>query len=425
MGRPILYDTTHFVSRLPVGTPAGIDRIDLEYGRHFALGHPDFAGGLHLGFVSPRVVGRGRVRRLVARLGERWREDFSPDADPAFTAARDWILGRGAGDRIVERAMPLPQALRLRAEQAVTGSIVDPFRRVPADAIYIATAQYGMEHPYFYRWLAKRRDVRAVFVAHDLIPVDYPEFFKAGKLDRFAHVPRTMARFGAGVIVSSQAVKERLGAHFAGLGRRDLPIHVEPFPPPVAFGAPVEPDADLAGLPYFVVCGTIEPRKNHLLLLHAWASALERGAAMPRLLVVGRRGWENEQVVDMLERSRRLGGHVLEVGGMSTPGLRHLLAHSSGLLMPSYAEGYGLPVVEALALKVPVIASDIPVFAEVSQGCATLIHPTDGRGWLEAILALADHASPAAQAARAAAARYRAPGWAAYFASVDGFLKSL
>jgi glycosyltransferase involved in cell wall biosynthesis len=70
------------------------------------------------------------------------------------------------------------------------------------------------------------------------------------------------------------------------------------------------------GRPYFVCIGTIEPRKNHLLLLHLWRHLAETMPAesVPRLVIIGRRGWENEQVVDMLERCPTLKRYVEELG---------------------------------------------------------------------------------------------------------------
>lgn len=64
---------------------------------------------------------------------------------------------------------------------------------------------------------------------------------------------------------------------------------------------------------YFVVLGTIEPRKNHLLLLQVWRQLIEElGLAAPRLVIIGQRGWECEQVVDLLDRCEVLRGVVLE-----------------------------------------------------------------------------------------------------------------
>lgn len=72
-------------------------------------------------------------------------------------------------------------------------------------------------------------------------------------------------------------------------------------------------------------------------------------------------------------------------GGLSTPGLRSLLAGARALLMPSFAEGFGLPVAEALAAGTPVVASEIEAFREVGGGAIDYIDPFNGVGWLQAV----------------------------------------
>ena len=107
-------------------------------------------------------------------------------------------------------------------------------------------------------------------------------------------------------------------------------------------------------IPYFVYVGTIEPRKNLLFLLAVWRRLVERhGAAAPRLVIAGRRGWENENIVDVLDRSRQLAPFVAEASDLTDAGLARLLADSAALVAPSFAEGFGLPVVECLAAGAP------------------------------------------------------------------------
>lgn len=173
--------------------------------------------------------------------------------------------------------------------------------------------------------------------------------------------------------------------------------------------------------------GTIEPRKNHLLLLHAWRALAERAPAVshPRLVLVGRRGWENENVVDLLDRCEALTGLVIEAGRVGDVRLAELLAGARAVLMPSFAEGFGLPVAEALAAGVPVIASDIAVLRETGGTVPDYLDPLDGPGWLRAI---ADHARPDSPMRAAQLARmqgWQAPGWDAHFAQVLPFLDAL
>ncbi len=216
----------------------------------------------------------------------------------------------------------------------------------------------------------------------------------------------------------------RLGQFAAENGRADLPIRVARLPVAAAFSAPVAAPAELDGVNYFVVCGTIEPRKNHLMLLNLWRE-LARDAAPPKLVIVGKRGWLNGNVVELLERSLALRPHVIEAGGLSTPGLRRLLAGARALLMPSLGEGFGLPVAEALAAGAPVIASDIEAFREVGGDAPDYVHPLDGLGWLQAVR---DFSAPQSTRRRAALARlslWRGADPNAFLETIDDFIASL
>jgi glycosyltransferase involved in cell wall biosynthesis len=175
-----------------------------------------------------------------------------------------------------------------------------------------------------------------------------------------------------------------------------------------------------------VVCGTLEPRKNHLLLLNIWQSFANQGIDDgPRLIVIGKRGWENEQTVDMLERCDGIRGHVVEVNGLTDVALRQIVANANGALFPSFNEGYGLPMVEALSLRTPVVASDIPVCREVTQGCAIYRSPLDGPGWITSITALSRRHSPAWREAHLKTLQYQPPDWKQHICAVSQFLESI
>ncbi len=184
-------------------------------------------------------------------------------------------------------------------------------------------------------------------------------------------------------------------------------------------------DPELARVPYFVMVATIEPRKNHLFLLGVWRLMAEAAAAagepMPRLVLAGRRGRENEQVVDVIERSLFARDHVIEAPGLCYEDLARLIANARAVLLPSFAEGYGLPIVESLALGTPVVASDIPVFREVARGSALHHGVVDGPGWMRTIRELADRSSETTRRARDMAGRFVAPTWSGYFDAIERF----
>ena len=139
-------------------------------------------------------------------------------------------------------------------------------------------------------------------------------------------------------------------------------------------------------------------------------------------MLVGRRGWENENVLDLLERCTLLRGLVEEAGSLSDPEVAALLTHSRALLFPSFAEGYGLPLAEALATGAPAICSDLPALREVGGDVPDYLDPLDGAGWRRMIL---DYAEPDSRARATQIARLRgwvAPTWDEHFALVDGLL---
>ena len=187
---------------------------------------------------------------------------------------------------------------------------------IGTDAVYLNVSQYPFRIPTYFRWLQKRPDVKPVFMIHDLLPIEYPEFFHPDSVKRHARRLNVFAKIAAGAIVSTPTVADALLAHLKGLGRKTLPLLIQPLPVSPTFHGPREHDEGLAAQPYFIICGTIEPRKNHLLLLNLWRElARSFGPATPKLIVAGARGWENENIIDMLERCPAIRDHVIEALG--------------------------------------------------------------------------------------------------------------
>ena len=416
--RPIVYDMSHLIARLRAETGTGIDRIDLAFATHFFS--TTFQGeAVRYGRGPPRHISGAWARQFTRAAQRVWTK-----AEPAQTEPLWAWLAAPPG------AKPPPRSLA-RSRTSVPawgrrllswrGYFVGSARRVvPPGAVYINVGYHRFEHPRFFAWLAARPDVDAVFMIHDLLPLDYPEYFAPGEADKFRVRIATALRYAGAFLVSTEAVRRRLQREIEARGLAARPIWAQPFPSPLA-------DYPGGGRklaePYFVVIGTIEPRKNHLLLLNLWREMARHGTP-PRLVMVGARGWENEQVLDMLERCEILSPHVVEASNLGSRELAELIAGARAVLAPSFDEGYGLPIVEALALGVPVVASDTEAAREVSQGRARLLSPIDGEGWRREIERLAtDEDYHAAQKARAAG--FVAPNWDDYFASLDEFLAGL
>ncbi|KQO70790.1 glycosyl transferase family 1 [Methylobacterium sp. Leaf87] len=418
----IAFDLTRLITRLRHASPSGIDRVDLAYARH-VLRQTGARFGLVSTALGPKVLERAEAAAIVEAVAAGWVEDRAAEDDPVYRR-----LAGALGSPVRETSSPprRPDTAARRRLQARTAWTVLRARgpdRLPKGTVYLHTSHLRLDMPERFDWLYDRRDIRPVFFVHDLIPIAYPEYGRPGEAERHATRMGTIAAHAAHILVNSADVAAHLSGYLAARGLPQRPttvawLGVEPVFQP-ASGAPnLVPDR-----PTFVACGTIEPRKNHLGLLNLWRDLAQRhGPATPRLVLVGRRGWEAENIIDMLERCPAMRAHVIEVGGLSSHGLARLLQGATALLMPSFAEGYGLPVVEAAACGLPVVASDLAVHREIGSGFAHLLDPLDGPGWREAIEALSAPASPLWADLKSRLDGYAPPDWTGHFAGVDAVL---
>ena len=217
-------------------------------------------------------------------------------------------------------------------------------------------------------------------------------------------------------MVPSDEVAESVEKRMVGTGHR-VPVTVSPLGIDIG-GLPL--NVEKSDRPYFVVVGTIEPRKNHKLLLDIWERMHSKmdEHRIPELRIIGPRGWRNEEVFERLDNSPMMGRTVFELGALPDKEMKAHLAGATGLLFPSHAEGFGLPPFEATSLGVPSISAplrsvelylgDMPIYA----------NPKDMYQWFQAIRELATE-DPAAQSKRRAELMgYRLPTWEKHFERV-------
>ena len=431
MRRPVCYDITRLLTRIANATPNGIDRVDHALARHFLGGDPHRSFGSSATGVGARLLKGEAAAEAVDAIAAHWGEADGDDAvradpvraDPVYERVVAWLAGT--------KPPSLTAARRDRRRPINPGGVIAWVGRhglpltkasgtLPPRSAYINASQFPLWVASSFEWLERRRDISALFFIHDLLPVLMPEYFRKAEFERHQKRLSNFARFGSAAIVTTKTVAADLTAHMAALGRHDLPIFQAPTPIAATFTAPRSVDPRLGDIPFFLFCSTIEPRKNHLMILWVWRALVARlGKAAPKLVLVGARGWHYDAIIDLIERSPALRESVIEVGGLSTPGLKRLIDNARAVLMPTFGEGYGLPVHEALAAGAPVIASDVPVFREIEADKLTLISPLDGEAWLETIAALAavDRAGSGDP--------LRPEGWSRYFDGLEAFIDAL
>ena len=392
--REIVLDIWHLSLGFARETPAGVDRVDMSFAAHFLTADIPNRKALLLTPLGPRAVRVAGARRIFEAVQTHWRETEQPETDGGLARVRSALAGLSPAQRSSQEAFSQKARRALRAGGGAALSHCATWRYITGistNAVYLNVSQYPLSAPSYFRWLQERPDVKPVFMIHDLLPIEYPEFFHPASVKRHRRRLNVFAKIAAGAIVSTQEVADALLAYLQRLGRKTMPFLVLPLPVSSTFHQPREHDEELAARPYFVICGTIEPRKNHLLLLNLWRE-LGRllGPATPKLIVVGARGWENENILDLLERCPGVRDHVIEAPGLSTPAVKRLIDNARAVLMPSFAEGYGLPVAEALTAGTPVLASDLMSLRAMRGSAITWLDPLDGLGWLAAIRRLSE-----------------------------------
>ncbi|MBB3773687.1 glycosyltransferase involved in cell wall biosynthesis [Angulomicrobium tetraedrale] len=427
----VVLDITRLLRRSSQSTPTGIDRVELAYARHL-LGsrhYQDDAAFVARLRASTWYLDAETVAGFVDALASRWKQsegkitrrelvavesflDLTPgvlttlDAAPARSSLPDMMPPL---KRLLSPVNLLPRLLRRRSSKG---------------AVYLNVSHEGLNSINGVRSMVRGHGLKPIYLVHDLIPLTHPEYVRPGDAEKHETRMRTVLGSAEAIIANSHHTLDQLKS-FAERNDMSVPASiVSPLGIEDEFGmdAPVEAPAH----PFFLTVGTIEPRKNHLVLLHAWRALVEKlGPKAPKLIIVGRRGWENENVIDIIERCEKLGNHVLECNRLPDVHLRRLMKQSQAVLFPSFAEGYGLPLFEAMALRVPVICSDLQAFRDIAGTAPRYLDPIDGLGWARAIEEYARPDSSSRAEQLQALQHIRMPRWSDHFSIVDRLIEAV
>lgn len=243
---------------------------------------------------------------------------------------------------------------------------------------------------------------------HDATPLTHPDCHQAATIRLFqTFVEKTIPKLSA-VIVPSHAVKQDLisqvGLHSASIEVIHHGVDEDFFDTAPEQRAAARRMYDLPQ-DFVLFVGSLEPRKNLARLAEAHAQLPESLQARFPLVVVGSAGWHNDEIRAVLKQSK----HVRLVGYVSRTLLPAVYACASLFVFPSLYEGFGMPLLEAMAAGTPTITSNVSAMPEVIGDCGLTVDPYDAEALREAMRAALE--DPNAAAVRAAHARERARGF--------------
>jgi glycosyltransferase involved in cell wall biosynthesis len=300
--------------------------------------------------------GRGRVvRELIAELGR-----LDHEHEISLYARERWD-GAPADPRLRWRLHPQPDPLwHLRVAGAASRSC----------DVYYST------NSYLTAWLLI---IPSVVLVCDMVTYR-PELLpqRRARIIEQATLPLAVRR-ARRLVAISQATADDLVARFPAAGPRTDVVLLAADERYAAAGDGPAPDAGFlrgAGIdgPYVLGVGTLEPRKNLPRLIEAFASLPQDLRAGRRLVLVGASGWDTDATTAAIARH---GDVVRALGHVAEEDLPALYRGADVVACPSLYEGFGLPVLEAMAAGAPVLTSDRSSLPEVAGDAAVLVDPTD------------------------------------------------
>jgi glycosyltransferase involved in cell wall biosynthesis len=237
-----------------------------------------------------------------------------------------------------------------------------------------------------------RADLSVVLTVHDVYPLQNPRAFGPWWAWYFRNVVSRAARRADRIITSSAYSAAEISASWDIDPSR---IRVLRYGVGAAYEQPPTHD-DVArvrrkfGLPpaFFLFVGSLEPRKNLSGLLQA-IEELRSGGRDCRLVVVGPPGWRNRDIVARVARAEAA-GWVSRLGFVDDADLAAIYAAARALVMPSFHEGFGFPVIEAMSCGCPVIAARAGSLPEITGDAGLLVEPRDATSIAAAIARIDD-----------------------------------
>ena len=230
-----------------------------------------------------------------------------------------------------------------------------------------------------YYAIPEKRNAAAVLTIHDLIPLAHPEWFSnPNTIVFFEEVLRKSAQEADKVIADSHSTKNDILKFYEIEESKIEVIHLAPnalFSSSPAPNSQSKIESYCKDRPYFLSVSTLEPRKNLVRTLKAYEIFRNHNKTVdPALVLVGKQGWKCNEFHETLERSQYKESVVI-TGFVDDKTLVSIYQNSLAFLYPSLYEGFGLPVLEAMACGTPVITSDCTSLIEIAKDCALCCNP--------------------------------------------------
>jgi glycosyltransferase involved in cell wall biosynthesis len=405
---PHLLDISRLISRVGNGPHTGIDRVELAYFREL-LAHDEPVFFLCRLPRSYSILDAVAGQQVFAKI----------------TGNQKWGR-RGLAKFLIPRVNPTQQAAisdiwRLATARCTSRDLVTCIRKqFPAGTTYFNVGHSNLREKVFSA-IKSHTNSSIIILIHDIIPLTYSEYSTPSTAQNFRSSMQLVARMADKVIYNSKATQIDAEQYFSNLGRVPPGISAHLGIDPLAIPQIVD---NPPKTPQFVILGTIEPRKNHALLLEIWRGYIKTLASTetPTLHIIGKRGWKNTGVFNILDNDPMMDKHVFEHNNLDDKVTRQMLAASHALLFPSFAEGFGLPLIEAAAMGVPIICGDNAIYRELLGDYPLYLNVDNSYVWSKRILGRAGRKRESDAERQVRASKVKIPTWDQHFDQIFRFV---
>lgn len=271
---------------------------------------------------------------------------------------------------------------------------------------------------------------KIVQILHDMSPIVVPQFTNSGNaVETFPRYCRRVFPI-ASLILSVSKNSKKDAEVWLRENKLKVP-RIEVFRLGEDFKVtkptpPHEPNFKKSGLKgndFIMVVGTIEVKKNHLLLYYVYKLAKQRGIDLPKVVIVGRLGWLTEATYELMTNDPEVKDKFIFSLNTSDQELAWLFEKCMFTILPSFYEGWGIPIAESVAKGVPCLSSNTSSMVEIAEGIVEHFSPVSTD---ECLAAIQKWLVPAnLKAAKARAAKYKPYSWDESFKTIDAFIKEI
>jgi glycosyltransferase involved in cell wall biosynthesis len=385
--------------------------------------------------IDPRPIQRTRLRRLFTPIEHKLRPLLRlPRTLACWLDERRQQLPQGklrqlaaaSADRLLGRKM-LAQAIGpagVRRNWFRLATALGPVIQLgPRDTMLSPGFDWSNKDAAALADIKARTGFRLIAICYDLIPIKFPQFYQPRDVDVFTRYFRAAILFTDRFIAISRQTATDLIDFAQAHGCQSLDVRTERLGVDAAqvmnIAVSLPPGLEAGRFVLFV--STIEPRKNHALLLRVWkriAAGEQGGTGGCKLVFAGRRGWMVDDIFAAMTADPVLARDIVHVPAASDEQLGMLYRCASFCVYPSLYEGFGLPVIEAFAHGKTAVVSSSGALPEAAGGLVSCLDPDDDDAWVAAIGRRLHDPAIVAEESRRVAAGFAWPSWPAAAASI-------